>query len=207
MISTVPSPLPLSDGERLLARSRRFFLLTLVLAIPTALLGWQLLPTWSHIAALEGAAFLAAATAFGLGLIALPLGTIASLVAALFLRTESNIRPGRQSRANAADLVCTIGAVMTSLLPASWPASKALRALLTGGITIRQPIEHHFSISSDPLAFWENVTFWLLAAAALAGLAAYFWRSRWLAYRTRVTIEPAAAQALNQQIKPEGAPR
>lgn len=203
----MPSTLPLSDGERLLAHSRRFFLLTLVLAIPTTLLGWQLMPTWSHIAELEGPAFLAAATAFGLGLIALPLGTIASLVAALFLRTESNIRPGRQSRTSAADLLCTIGAVMTSLLPASWPASKALRALVTGGITIRQPIEHHFSIGSDPLAFWENVTFWLLASAALAGLAAYFWRSRWLAYRTRVIAEAAAAQAFGQQIGSEGGPR
>jgi len=183
----VSTPQLIVDGERLLARSRRLLVLTLLLAAPSALLAWQLAPLWSHIAALDGAAFLSAATAFGLGLILLPLGTIGCFIAALFSRVESNIRPGRRQAANAVDFVSTIGALAASLLPAAWPASKALRALISGGITIRQPIEHHFSMASDPLAFWENVTFWLLAAAALAGLAAYFWRSRWLAYRLHRT--------------------
>lgn len=167
-------------------------------------MAWQLVPLWSRIAALNGAAFVTAATAFGLGLIVLPLGTIVCGVTALFFRTESNIRPGRRSGANVIDFACTIGAVIASLLPAAWPASKALRALLTGEISIRQPIEHRFSMSSDPLAFWENVTFWLFATAALAGLAVFFWRSRWLTYRRRVNSAPAAQDC---HVELEGAPK
>ncbi|WP_374515533.1 hypothetical protein [Niveibacterium sp.] len=179
------APIAIASGEQLLARSKRLFLLTLIFATPSALLAWQLAPLWSHIAALDGAAFLGAATAFGLGLIVLPLGALVCFVSALYWRVESNIRPGRQRPANIVDLASTCAAALASLLPAAWPASKAARALITGSITIRQPIEHHFSIASDPLVFWENVTYWLLASVALTALSAYFWRSRWRAYRQR----------------------
>lgn len=189
------APIAIVSGEQLLARSKRLFLLTLIFATPSALLAWQLAPLWSHIAALDGATFLGAATAFGLGLIVLPLGALICFVSALYWRVESNILPGRQRPANTADIVSACAAVLASLLPAAWPASKAARALITGSITIRQPIEHHFSIASDPLVFWENVTYWLLASVALAALSAYFWRSRWLAYRQRDIVSKSESSA------------
>lgn len=164
---------------QLVARSNRLFIWAFALAIPSIALGVQVGAVWASVAQLAGAAFMLAATLFGLALILLPLGCIGCLVGALFMRVESVLRPPGAARLTLADKLSLAGAVLASLLPAGWPASKVARALTSGQITIRQPIEHTFSASSDALAYWQNVGYWTLATLALAGLAAYFWRSRW----------------------------
>lgn len=172
-------------GTRLLERSRRLFFWALVLAAPAALLAATLSGVWASVARLDGSMFFLATAAFGLALVVLPLGALICLCVALFLRVESALQPRNPPKILLIDRLCAVTAVVVSLLPAAWPASKALRALIVGTITIRQPIEHTFSASSDPLAFWENIAYWTLASLALAGLAGVFWRSRWRLLRRR----------------------
>ncbi|MCX9157024.1 hypothetical protein OPU71_12905 [Niveibacterium sp. 24ML] len=173
-----PARTPATRAQ-LVARSNRLLIWAVVLAAPSVALGLKVGAVWASVAQLAGASFMLAATLFGLALIVLPLGCMVCLISALFMRVESLLRPPYDTHPTLADKLCVAGAVLASLLPAAWPASKVARALTTGQITIRQPIEHSFSASSDALAYWENIGYWTLAAIALAGLAAYFWRSRW----------------------------
>lgn len=132
---------------------------------------------WRHIVQLDGATFSTTATLFWLSLIAGGLATVTLLSVALFARVEAHHADPRLHWSRAAQLHRGL-ALLISLLPAAWPASKAVRALLSGTVTIRQPVAHSFTAASDPLAYWQNVGFWLLATVALAGGALYYWRSR-----------------------------
>ncbi|WP_341674916.1 hypothetical protein [Niveibacterium sp. SC-1] len=180
--TTDPRTPALAGGDVLLRRSQRFMRYGLLLILPLAALGVFILPTWKFIASLSGIAFAASATLFGLALAVLPVAVLVLVGTALFLRVESLVRP-RSRSLGLPDRLALIGALLLSIVPALWPLSMAARAVFGDGITIRQPIEHHFTMFSDPLAFWENVGYWLIAAVALAALAGYYWRSRWQAYR------------------------
>ncbi|GAA5183794.1 hypothetical protein GCM10025771_36240 [Niveibacterium umoris] len=181
-------------GNRLLVRSRKFFIAALLFAIPSAALGLRLAGIWGSVSSLSGAEFLISATAFGLALIVLPLGALVCLAVALFMRVESAVVKRSPQAVGVVDRLCVAGAVLLSLLPAAWPASKAFRALVTGAITIRLPMEHTFSMASDPLAFTENIAYWLFAAAALAGLAVVYWRGRWQRFRSLPPADPPVSR-------------
>jgi|GEM_PF-6450419 len=178
-----PTTPPVARGDALLRHSQRLMRYGLLLILPLAALGIFILPAWKFIASLSGIAFAASATLFGLALAVLPIAVIVLVGAALFMRVESFIRP-RSRAVGLPDRLSLAGALLLSLVPALWPLSKAAMAVFSGGITIRQPLEHHFTVFSDPLTFWENVGYWLIATVALAALAAYYWLSRWRAYRS-----------------------
>jgi hypothetical protein len=183
-MSTTPNPaLPApATGDALLKRSRRALLATFLLLVPTILGAIYLMPTWRSIAGLSGVAFALGAGLFGLAVAGLPLAVIVALCIAAFTRVESLARP-RSAPVGKLDRLLVGLAVALSAVPALWPASKAVRAVVEGSITIKQPVEHSFTASFDPLVFWENVGYWALATIALAGLAAYYWHSRWRAIR------------------------
>ena len=183
-MSTTPTPaLPApATGDALLNRSRRALLATFLLLVPTILGAIYLMPTWRSIAGLSGVAFALGAGLFGLAVAGLPLAVIVALCIAAFTRVESLARP-RSAPVGKLDRVLVGLAVVLSAVPALWPASKAVRAVMEGSITIKQPVEHSFTASFDPLVFWENVGYWTLATIALAGLAAYYWHSRWRAIK------------------------
>ncbi len=179
MNASSPTPAP---GDRLLRYSRRATIAAGVLCVPTVAGAFLLLPLWRAIAGLSGIAFAVSAGLFGLALAALPLSVIVALCISAFARVESLARH-RIAPINLADRILVGLAVLLSAIPALWPASKAVRAVVDGSITIKQPVEHSFTVMSDPLVFWENVGYWVLAALALSGLAAYYWHNRWRAIR------------------------
>ncbi len=177
-----PAPPAPASGDKLLQRSQRAFVGTLALCVPTLLGAFYLEPVWRAIAGLSGAMFALCAGVFGLAVAGLPLAIIVMLCIAAFARVESLARPRKQP-VGIADRAMVALAVVLSAIPALWPASKALRALIGGSVTIAQPVEHSFTAVTDPLVYWENIGYWGFATLTLAGLAAYYWRNRWQAIR------------------------
>lgn len=182
---TSRTPLPAS-GDALLRRSQQMLGYAFVLGVASAAVYIYRQALWDYVGAQGGAWFMLLAALFGLALVAIPLAALTCLAWGVFARVESLVR-ARSTPAKLADRLLVGLAIALSLVPAAWPLSMAARAMMSGEITIRQPIEHLFTPHSDPLAFAENVGYWLIGAAALASLAGIYWRSRW---RLRKTLGP-----------------
>jgi hypothetical protein len=176
----LPAPRPDELRGDLLRRRARFGLLLLVaMAAVAAALFAGLARLWPPIAALEGAAFLAAATLLGGALAAAPLLALVGLLVAVWNGVESVYQPRRRATPAVDKLILALG-LGVWFGPSLALLAAAARAVASGRIHFSRPPRDYF-LASDPIAFWQGVGFWLIVAAALAYPAWRYWRGKFAA--------------------------
>ncbi len=173
---SAPSHPTLLPGDH--DRQRALFaLLVCVVALPASwLLFSQLERLWPEIVQLEGLGFLAAATLLG-GVMAIgPLAAAIGLLVAVWFGVRSVYGPRRQATP-LLDRVIVAAGLLVWFAPALTAIAQALRALLTGRIHFVRPPRDYF-LTTDPIAFWQGVGFWLIIAALAVFLAWRYWQPK-----------------------------
>ncbi|MEC5396591.1 hypothetical protein [Uliginosibacterium sp. H1] len=161
------------------SRLRRKALLSLLLAVACLLaclpLFMRVESLWTRTVDLEGALFLAASSALGLALAALPVLAAIGLLLAAFWASESCFVEGSQPRG--AQWALVLPALLLSYAPAIGALRPAWQAVTQGFIALRKP-DRIYALDSDPFGFFMGVSYWLVGAVTLAVLATLFWRAR-----------------------------
>jgi hypothetical protein len=163
-------------GDFLRRRARFGLVLLVAMAAAAAPLFGELGEMWPAIAALEGWAFLGAATLLGAALAGIPLLALVGLALAVWYGVESVYQPRRRVSPALDKLILALGLVVW-FGPALALLAAAARAVATGRIHFMRPPRDYF-LATDPIAFWQGVGFWLIVAAGLGYLAWRYWRGK-----------------------------
>lgn len=173
----LPTPHPDELPGDFLRRRARFGLVLLALATLVSVLAFGgLAQLWPVIASLEGVPFLFAATLLGAVLAGGPLLALTGLVLAVWCGVESVYRPRRRPAPRADRLIVALG-LLVWCAPSLGLLAAAGRAVAIGRIHFSQP-PRDYLLSTDPIAFWQGVGFWLIAAAGLGYLAWRYWKGK-----------------------------
>lgn len=180
-------------GDR--ARRRALFcLLAGLVALPASwLLFAQLDLLWPRIVAMEGMAFLAAATLLGAAMAIGPLAAALGLLLAIWFGVDSVHRPRRHASPLLDRVIVACGLVVW-FAPALAAVATALNALLSGRIHFVRPPRDYF-LATDPIAYWQGVGFWLIMAGLFAFLAWRYWRGKLFPARYPAHADPARPPA------------
>ncbi|MDQ8022535.1 MAG: hypothetical protein REI94_11900 [Moraxellaceae bacterium] len=152
--------------------SLAFALVCLLACLPLFL---QVEALWTRTVGLDGMVFLAASSALGLALAALPVLAAIGLLLAAFWAAESCFAEGNRPRR--AEWALVLPALLLSYAPAIGALRPAWQAISQGFIALRKP-DRVYALDSDPFGFFMGVSYWLVGAVTLAVLATLFWRAR-----------------------------
>ncbi len=174
-ISSLPSDSPRA-GDIARRRAARALLL-LALALPLSIwLFTMLAPIWVRIVPLEGAAFALAATTLGAALALAPIAVVVGFLLALWYGVESVYLPRSRPSPRTDTCITAVGLVIW-FLPMLTALAMAARALFEGRVHFVQPARDYF-LATDPIAYWEGVGFFFIAAGFFGFLAWCYWRGK-----------------------------
>lgn len=158
----------------------RWALLLFVVTLPASIwLFSSLAALWSLIQPLDGAIFMIAATAFGGVLAVAPLAAALGFLLAVWYGVESVYLP--RTRETPLTDRCIVGAgLVIWFAPALGLLAAAAKALVEGRIHFVRPPRDYF-LTTDPVAFWQGVGFWLIMAAVFGFLSWRYWRNKLVA--------------------------
>lgn len=165
-----------SDGDFARRQARYFSLLLLCILSLTIWLFARATPLWATIQPMEGVAFMAAATVFGLVFAAFPVLAVIALIAATWVGVKSVYLPRTRSTPMADRLIIIFGLLLSFALTFALCIG-VLRAILTGSIHFSRPAREYV-LATDPVAFWQSMGFMLIVAVALAYPAWHYWRGK-----------------------------
>lgn len=164
-------------GDR--ARRRTVFsFLALLFSLPlSVVLFGRLEEIWAHIFPLEGAPFLLAATLLGLLLAAAPVIAAASFVMTIWFGVDSVYLPRKREQRNLLDLVVVAIALVVWLTPMLFCLGSAIFALSIGEVHFVRP-QRDYLRTTDPIAFWQGIGFWLIMASLFGFLTWRYWQPK-----------------------------
>lgn len=158
---------------------RRASLCLLLSLIATPIAIWlftNLEPLWLRILALDGTAFLLGATALGGALAVTPLIAGIGFLLAIWFGVDS-VYLQRQQPSPLIDK-CIIGTgLLVWFAPTLVAVVSALRGLIEGRVHFVRPPRDYF-ITTDPIAYWQGIGFWLIMAGLFGFLAWRYWRDK-----------------------------
>lgn len=136
----------------------------------------QLETVWPHIVAIDGGLFIALAALLGAAMAISPIMAATGFVLALWFGVSSVYRP-RHHTTPLTDKAIVATGLAIWFAPALGSLAAAINALITGRIHFVRPPRDYF-MSTDPIAFWQGVGFWLITAGVLGYLAWRYWQPK-----------------------------
>ena len=176
-VSPVSSALPLAGDI-----SRRRAWVALSVSLVGVLLSYGLFTNldtlWGRILPLEGAAFMLLATLFGALLAVAPVAAGCGFLYAVWCGVESIYQPRRKVFVWGDRLIVLVG-LLVWFGPSLLMLAAAIEALKEGRVHFSRP-PRDYLMTTDPIAFWQGVGFWLIMSAILGFLAWRYWRNKLL---------------------------